>query len=112
VIDELVGARRTHQVKRPRSAQTLFVYMLGYRRDAERLIHASDGWLECSDPALRGLITAEVRIGERIRELMVDVDRWLRTLIDPSGMTLERRELIARYRWPDVDVRDLELDEL
>jgi hypothetical protein len=32
--------------------------------------------------------------------------------MDPAGRTFELRELISRHGWPDVDLRQLELDEL
>jgi hypothetical protein len=113
VLDELVALVPDVELPvRSWSAPVLFTHLLHYRVDAERMIRATSGWLECSDPALLGMIATQDRIGAQVTALMSDVDRWLCTLLDPTDRTFELRELIARHGWPDVDLRQLELDEL
>jgi hypothetical protein len=112
VLEELLQRSRFARPYRDSSARTVFAMLLGYREGVRRVVQATSGWLECSDGALLGMIVTQNQIGGRIEELMVDVDRWLRTLIDPDGRTFEVRELIATYGWPDVDLWQLEADEL
>jgi hypothetical protein len=105
----------TPHTERPagaRSASILFTHLLRYRFDAERVVRATSGWIECSDPALLGMISTQNRLGDEVTALMADVDRWLCTLLDPEQREFELRELIARHGWPDVDLDRLEQDEL
>lgn len=62
--------------------------------------------------ALLGLIETQNQFGAQLTAMMVDVDRWLCTLMDPAQRTFELKELIARHGWPDVDLREIEMDEL
>jgi hypothetical protein len=96
---------------REHRASTLFTHLLGYRVDAERVVRATSGWLECSDPVLLGMINTQNRIAGQVTALMTDVDRWLCVLLDPEERSFELRELVARHGWPDVDLRQLEIDE-
>lgn len=93
-------------------APFLFAQLLDYRHRVERLVRSSSRYLICSDPVLSGMIVAQGRIGAGLRTLVADVDRWLCGLMDPAGRTFERRELIAQYGYPDVDLEQLEIDEL
>jgi hypothetical protein len=95
-----------------RAAPMLFTGLLSYRRNVEVVIRATAGWLECGDAALLAMITTQDRIAAAVKELMVDVDRWICALVDPLGRTFELRTLIAQHGWPDVDVIDLEREEL
>lgn len=97
---------------RDRSASALFHHLLLYRNDVERVVRATSGWLECSDPALLGMIVTQNELGARIEALMADVDRWLCALMDPEGRTFELRELVARHGWPDVNLEALEIEEI
>jgi len=94
------------------TVRMLYANLLQYRVDVEKVVRASSGWLECSDPVLVGMILEQNRIGAQLTALVADVERWLCTLMDPVGRTFELRELIARHGWPDVDLQQLELDEL
>jgi len=94
-----------------RTARVLFDKLLRYRHDVHGVIHGSSGWLECSEPALLGMLATQDRIGARLREMMSDIDRWLGSLMDPDGRTFELRELIAQHGWPDVDLYLLERSE-
>jgi len=103
----------------PRGAQTpydpaafVFRLLLSYRRDVYRVVHATSGWIECSNRVLLGMIFTQNEIGSRLEAMMTDVDRWLCTLMDPEARTIELRELVARHGWPDVDLEALEQDEL
>lgn len=110
VLDEL-AALGGHEPRRF-APSLLFTHLLHYRNDVERVITATSGWLECSDGALLGMIATQNRLGREIGALMTDVDRWLRTLIDPEARTFEQRDLVARFGWPDVDLHELEMDSL
>jgi hypothetical protein len=112
VLDELIAQGPPFELRSFRgSTPWMFSHMLQYRSNAERVVKATSGWLECSDPLLLGMISVQDRIGAKITTLMADVDRWLCSLMDPAGRTFELRELIARHGWPDVDLHQLEMDE-
>lgn len=111
VIAEIAARGPRPELSRPAPADWLFSSLLRYRGDVYRVIHATSGWLECSDPALLGMIATQNRLGAQIADLMVDVDRWLCLLMDPAERTFELKELIARHGWPDVDLHSIEMDE-
>jgi len=93
----------------------LFHDLLVYRNDVRRVVHATSGWILCSDPVLLGMIAKQDQLGHQIEPLMTEVDRWLCTLMDPDHRTFRLRDLIAHHGWPDVDLRTLEsmeMDEL
>lgn len=95
--------------------EVLFSHLLDYRNDVRRVVRATSGWLVCSDHALLGMIATQNQLGRQIEALMLDVDRWLCTLMDPDRRTFSIRELIAHHGWPDVDLRflvSMEADEL
>lgn len=112
VLDELAAQSPVPRLKRFSHASTVFTHLLHYRRDAERVIRATSGWLECSDPSLLGMIAIQNRVAGEVTMLMTDVDRWLCALLDPAARTFPMRELIASYGWPDVDLSEIEQDEI
>jgi hypothetical protein len=97
---------------RDRSASDLFTHLLQYRRDVNRVVCATSGWLECGDRVLLGMIATQNELGARIHAMMADIDRWLITLLDPEQRTFELRDLVARHGWPDVSLEALEMDEI
>lgn len=103
---------RPRDAVRPHTADTLYRFLLDYRVDVERVLGATRGWLECSDPALLGMIATQTAIARSLREAIEPVDAWLCRLLDPEGRTFGERELIERFGWPDVDIMELELEEL
>lgn len=89
---------------------TVFTHLLGYRNDVERVVRATSGWLESGDPGLLGMIAVQNRLGHQLSEMMVDVDRWLFALLDPRAQTFALSALVAEHGWPDVDLRELEME--
>ena len=108
VIDD-IAARGPRVPPRCHCPGMLFTELLHYRNAVQRLVRAEtvEG-LETDDPAMLGMIATQKHLGAQIAALMVDVDRWLCTLMDPAQRTFGLKELIARYGWPDVDLRALE----
>jgi hypothetical protein len=96
---------------RDHSASALFVHLLHYRRDVDRVVRATSGWLECGDPVLIGMIVTQNELGAQLEATMADIDRWLCMLMDPEQRTFELRDLVTRYGWPDVNLAALEIDE-
>lgn len=111
-LDELAAQSPFPEMRRFSPASIVFTHLLHYRCDAERVIRATSGWLECGDPTLLGMIAVQNRIAGQLTTLMTDVDRWLCALLDPAGRTFPLRELIATYGWPYVDLRKMEEDEI
>jgi hypothetical protein len=111
VVEELAARSRLGRPTRRDNAELLFTQLIHYRLDVERVVTATAGWLECSDPALLAMIEEQNRIGRALVGLVADVDRWLRLLLDPDGRTFALSELIAHHGWPDVDLHELEMDE-
>lgn len=112
VLEELARGFESDRHRPDTGGRFAFTKLLHYRWSAERVIRAPDSVLECSIPVLCGVIAAQARIGQQVLALMVEVDRWLCTLMDPAKRSFELRELIARHGWPDVDLHQLEFDEL
>ena len=96
---------------RDHSASALFLHLLHYRRDVDRVVRATSGWLECGDCVLIGMIATQNELGARLEAMMADVDRWLCTLMDPEQRTFELRDLVARHGWPDVNLEALVTEE-
>jgi hypothetical protein len=76
----------------------VFDRLLAYRNQVHRVARATSGCLLCSDRVLRGMIATQDQLGCQIETLMVDVDRWLCTLMDPDRRTFGLRDLAARSR--------------
>ena len=100
VLDEL-AAHSPIPERRPSVPPSLvFTHLLQYRHDAERVIRATSGWLECGDPALLGMIAVQNRIAGQLTTALSDVDRWLCSILDPSGRSFRMGDLITTYGWP------------
>lgn len=93
-------------------AAALFAHLLDYRVDVERVMRAPLGWLMCSDPALLGMMAIQGQIAAQLAAMMVDIDRWLCTLMDPAQRRFALGELIARHGWPDDDRLELAMEEM
>ncbi|HWO25365.1 MAG TPA: hypothetical protein VNO30_41780 [Kofleriaceae bacterium] len=112
VLEEVAARAPVDRPLRDRAAGTLFTHLLRYRRDVDRVVRATSGWLECSDPALLGMIVTQNQLGQQLEAMMGDIDRWLCALLDPEHRTFELRSLIADHGWPDVDLQELENEEI
>jgi hypothetical protein len=112
VIAEIAARGPRPEVSGSPRASWLFSMLLQYRADVDRVVHATSGWLECSDPALLGMIATQNQLGAQIADLMIDINRWLCLLMDPAQRTFELKELIASHGWPDVNLHSIEMDEL
>ena len=112
VLEEVAARGPGSDPLRDSTAETLFSHLLHYRRDVDRVVRATSGWLLCSDPVLLGMIVTQNELGGRLGAMMADVDRWLCALLDPAHRTFELRNLIAHHGWPDVDLQELENGEI
>jgi hypothetical protein len=112
VLADIAARGPLQEAPRPSHASWLFRILLHYRGKVERVVRATSGWLECSDPALLGMIATQDQLGAQLTAMMVDVDRWLCTLMDPAQRTFALQELIAHHGWPDVDLDQIEMNEL
>jgi hypothetical protein len=99
--------RSTRTATHWHAARIVFERLLAYRNDVRRVVHATSGWLLCSNHVLLGMIATQNQLGRQIEALMVDVDRWLCTLMDPDRRMFGLRDLIVHHGWPDVDDRTL-----
>ena len=111
VLEELAAQSRDDRPVRDSMAVMVFRHLLHYRHDVRGVVTATSGWLECSDPALLGMIMVQDRIGAGLEAMMKDIDDWICRLLDADGRTFELRA-VARHGWPEVDLRSLEMDEL
>jgi hypothetical protein len=114
VLDELAARSQDPDPREDSyAASAVFTHLLFYRRDVERVVRATAGWMMCSDPALLGMIATQNRIaGELVAVMRVDVERWLCALMAPTDQRFTLRELIAHHAWPDVDLYSIERDEM
>lgn len=111
VLEEIAACTPLRKPPRDSAAAMLFSHLLRYRRDVDAVVRATSGWLECSEPALLGMILTQNEIGRQLEALVVDIDRWLCTLMDPEQRTFELRSLVAQHGWPDVDLKELKQEE-
>jgi hypothetical protein len=84
--------------------------LLSSRRNAECLFRHNDGWLECSDPDLLSMIRVTNEAAAPLRDSLVPIDEILVAFLDPEGRSFPRRELVAEHGFPDVDLRELDLE--
>jgi hypothetical protein len=96
---------------RSRAPAWLFQHLLDYRHHVDRVVRATAGWMMCSDGALLGMIATQNRIGRQLEPMMIDIDRWICTLIDPGDRVFPVSELIAEHGWPDVDLDGIGLED-
>ena len=108
VLEEVAARSPYDAPQYGNSAATLFEHLLRYRRDVDRVVRATSGWLVCGDRVLHGMIVTQDELGKQLAAMMGDVDRWLCTLMDPDLRTFELRDLIAHHGWPDVDLEELD----
>ncbi|AKF10394.1 hypothetical protein [Sandaracinus amylolyticus] len=100
--------------RRPRdfSLVILFTTLMRYRRDADRVVRGSEGWLEAGDAGVLTALALQDRASRALGAALVDIDDVLAELIAPDGRTFTEPDLVARWGWPDVDLLHLRAQEL
>lgn len=104
LLDEIAARSAGGLGSRYAPVDLLYNHLLTYRLDAQRVIRATEGWLECSEAVLLGMIATQNEIARRLASDLADIDRWLAILIDPDERTFREHELIERFGYPDVDL--------
>lgn len=110
---DAIAARGPFADRSPQLSHARWVYthLLHYRVDAQRVIAATSGWLECSDPALLGMIATQNAIAGDLQALLAPIDGWLRAFLGGDDRTFDERFLIEKLGWPDVDIGEMEAEE-
>ena len=111
VLRDIAAEVATDRPVPPHWADVVFGRLLAYRIRVHTIVRETAGVLECSIPVLAGMLVEQNRIGAQLDGLMATIDRWLCRLMDPDDRTFELRHLIAHHGWPDVDLKELELEE-
>jgi hypothetical protein len=93
-----------------RSLDWAYRSLLDFRRQAWRLMEHNSGWLECGDPLLLGMIRITDEAAEPLRASLQPIDELLLELLDPDHRSFALTELVERYGYSDVDLRQLDTD--
>ncbi|MDJ1504040.1 hypothetical protein [Xanthocytophaga agilis] len=90
----------------------IFAYLFKYRMVLERTLQYNSGWLEGYGATwVRYMIDkTEGFLNEENRAYVKYLDNLLCVAIDPYQQQYKKYELIEKYGYPDVDLRDIDAD--
>jgi|GEM_PF-1318867 len=97
------------QMARPVNISWLYNYLLHYRQDLYAVAQPEHGMLEgFSVGLLYGQELANT-VKHTIQQSTVEIDEVLGLILDPSQRVVTMGQLVSAYRYPDVNLEDIDL---
>jgi len=109
-IRETMGNRISHDSGATLSS--LFGMLLSYRIQAEELLHFNFGWLEVSSQDILTAIRITEHANKDLTVALSSIEALLIEMIDRDGRQFSKKEMIAQWDWPQVDLNFLVQTEL
>lgn len=92
-----------------RMIMMMFTKLIGYRKVISKAIHYNDGDIEYSG-FFRYAVELIGHFNHTISKELDSIDDVLSFIISPSGETFSVNELISKYGFPDVNLKDIDIE--
>ena len=86
--------------------------LVRYKRQLVELFSFNSGWLEASSYISRFSIYLTDGITRNLEGNYSELDRALELFINPKGLMFSEEELVAKYKFPTENFREIDMDNL
>jgi hypothetical protein len=116
LMKEIVGQKEGEiQEERPMHVMRLvmsYQSLVRYKRQIVELFTFNSGWLEASSYASRFSIYVTDEITLNLEGKYSVLDRALELFINPKRLSFSEEELVARYKFPAHNLREIDMDNM
>ena len=112
IIDQLDAktyARSMKDALDPLDIQSIFRTFMQYRLNAEPLLGVFDG-IYAANEEFRSFIKLIEIPNSHLKENLKNIEHVLHFCINPTGINYTQEELISQFGFPDVNLRDLDIE--
>jgi hypothetical protein len=86
--------------------------LVRYKRQLFELFTFNSGWLEASSYTSRFSIYLTDAITQNLEGKLSVLDRALELFINPKGLAFAEEELVAKYKFPTENLREIDMDNM
>ena len=86
--------------------------LVRYKRQLVELLTFNSGWLEASSYTSRFSIYLTDEITRNLERKYSVLDKALELYINPKGLAFSEEELIAKYKFPTENLREIDMDNM